>query len=384
MLDRRLDEGIGYALDARQMAGQAGDPRPTATRRPRSARASSSPGGWTRAGRWSRRRSRRAGREHLEAEAARGYRMIGSCASVLVEYERAEHWLREGIDYAERVELWNHRHYMAAHLAHVLWATGDWAPAAGGRPARARRWPRRDHDRITALHVLGYVALGRGDWPAADRVLDEARRARRADGRAAAAVAGAVGSRRDGPAARRRRRGGGARARRGLAASAAVDDAAYLYPFLVTGCRAYLALGDPLAADGGSRRSGRASRIGRSRARCRRSTTRGASCCSPRARPAGRAALEAALAGWRSRDRRWEGTWAQIDLARCLLRSNQRLEAGRLAAAARDDAARLGSPPLVAAAEEVLALAGRRGTPRSRGRRSRPASSRSPGSSQRA
>ena len=27
------------------------------------------------------------------------------------------------------VKLWNHRHYVAAHLAHVLWATGRWTEA---------------------------------------------------------------------------------------------------------------------------------------------------------------------------------------------------------------------------------------------------------------
>ena len=45
-------------------------------------------------------------------------------------------WLREGIDEAERHEFWNHRHYMAAHLAHVLWAVGRWAEA--DRIARQR------------------------------------------------------------------------------------------------------------------------------------------------------------------------------------------------------------------------------------------------------
>jgi DNA-binding CsgD family transcriptional regulator len=55
--------------------------------------------------------------------------MIGTSASVLVEYDRAERWLGEGIGYAERVELWNHRHDMAAHLAHVRWARGDLAAA---------------------------------------------------------------------------------------------------------------------------------------------------------------------------------------------------------------------------------------------------------------
>jgi DNA-binding CsgD family transcriptional regulator len=76
-----------------------------------------------------------------------------------------------------------------------------------------------------------------------------------------------------------------------------------------------------------------------------------------------RAALEAAREGWRSRNRAWEGTWAAIDLARCLVRSNQRVEASRIAATARDDALRIGSPPLVAAADDVLVTAGRRGQP---------------------
>jgi len=76
-----------------------------------------------------------------------------------------------------------------------------------------------------------------------------------------------------------------------------------------------------------------------------------------------RVALESARDGWRSRNRVWEGTWAAIDLARCLVRSNQRVEASRVAAAAREEAMRLGSPPLVAAADDVLATAGRRGQP---------------------
>ena len=104
-----------------------------------------------------------------EAEAARGYRMIGSAASVLVEYDRAERWLAEGIGYAEQVELWNHRHYMASHLAHVQWATGQWDAAT--RTAQQALADGRGGitTRITAQYVLGYLAMGRGDWDAADR-----------------------------------------------------------------------------------------------------------------------------------------------------------------------------------------------------------------------
>jgi len=69
----------------------------------------------------------------LDEDAARAYRMAGSCASVLVEYERGERYLGAGIAFAERTEQWNHHHYMAAHLAHIRWA--------GGRSTCSATWP---------------------------------------------------------------------------------------------------------------------------------------------------------------------------------------------------------------------------------------------------
>ena len=133
-----------------------------------------------------------------EAEAARGYRMIGSSASALVEYDLAERWLPEGIGYAEKVELWNHRHYMASHLAHVQWATGQWQAAA--RTAQQALADGRGGltTQITAQFVLGYLAMGAATGPSpppAGRSL----RSRRPDGRIAAALAAAVGAGRSGP-----------------------------------------------------------------------------------------------------------------------------------------------------------------------------------------
>src|SRR5581483_2492151 len=111
---------------------------------------------------------------HEEAEAARGYRMLGTSASVLVEYERAKHWLTEGIRYAEGVELWNHRHYMASHLAHVQWATGDWAAATETAQHALADGRGGITTRITAEYVLGYLALGRSDWTVAGELLESA------------------------------------------------------------------------------------------------------------------------------------------------------------------------------------------------------------------
>ena len=110
---------------------------------------------------------------------------------------------------------------------------------------------------------------------------------------------------------------------RATAASAAVDDAAYLFPFLVTGTRAHLAAGRPgRGRRVGRRVAARVARARRSRARCRRSTTRAA--CVALADGVDRAGRGRAgrrpSAGWAARRRVWEGTWAALDLARCASR----------------------------------------------------------------
>jgi hypothetical protein len=148
MLDRRLDEAILHGERATALALELGDA-------PAEVNASTTLGAvFVFAGRmdegWRLLESAigRARQAKLEAEAARAYRMIGTSASVLVEYDRAERWLREGIEYSRRAELWNHHHDMSNHLAHVAWATGDRRLADGPEPRgpRARGRPGRDHD----------------------------------------------------------------------------------------------------------------------------------------------------------------------------------------------------------------------------------------------
>jgi hypothetical protein len=80
----------------------------------------------------------RATERGQESAAAHGYRMAGSTAAALAEYDRAERWLTEGIRYADGAGLWNHRSYMEANMAYVQWATGRWGEAT--RP-RSTRWP---------------------------------------------------------------------------------------------------------------------------------------------------------------------------------------------------------------------------------------------------
>ena len=183
-----------------------------------------------------------------EAEAARGYRMIGSSASELMEYDRAERWLTEGIRYAEQVELWNHRHYMASHLAHIQWATGQWDAATQTAQHALTDGRGGITTQITAQYVLGFLAMGRGDWTAADTLLREA---------LAKSEQMAELQRLSPPlwglAEAARCRGHYDTAltlcERGYQASAGVTDAAYLFPYLLTGVRAYLALGGIDAAE---------------------------------------------------------------------------------------------------------------------------------------
>jgi DNA-binding CsgD family transcriptional regulator len=358
MLDRRLDEATSYALEARRYADLVGaeaiERNASTTLGACEVFAGRMDDGWSRVE--GAIASSRA--SQLEAEAARGYRMIGSCASVLVEYERAEHWLREGIVYAEGAELWNHRHYMAAHLAHVLWAIGRWAEAdtiarqalADGRGGITTR--------ITALHVLGYLGLGRGDRDAAREALEEAR---------------AIGERmrelqRLSPAlwglAELALTGGEpdqaiALVEAGAAASGVVADAAYLFPFAVTGTRAYLAANDP---------SGARAWVDRVTAALERRSIPGTLPAIAHARGLvaladGRTAqaredLRSAAAAWADRSRVWEGNWARIDLARALSRAHLPAAAAEETARALATARELGSPVLTEAASKVV---GRRG-----------------------
>jgi tetratricopeptide (TPR) repeat protein len=182
----------------------------------------------------------RANERQQEAEAARGYRMIGSSASALVEYDRAERWLIEGIRYAENVELWNHCHYMASHLAHVQWATGQWGAARQTAQQALADGRGGITTRITAQWVLGYLAMGRGDWDTAARLLGEAL----AQGKRMAELQ-RLSPPLWGLAEAARCQGDHDTAlmlcERGFQASADAADAAYLFPYLLTGVRAHLA-----------------------------------------------------------------------------------------------------------------------------------------------
>jgi DNA-binding CsgD family transcriptional regulator/tetratricopeptide (TPR) repeat protein len=288
----------------------------------------------------------RARRRGLEAEAARGYRMLGSSASVLVEYDLARQWLVSGIAYAETVERFNDRHYMAAHLAHVDWAEGSWSAADAGA-SRALADGHGITTRITALHVLGYVALGRGQWDIAEAYLSEA-----------AALGAAMGELQRvspawwGLASVALLRDDFAAAvewcERGYAASARVRDAAYLFPYVVTGVRAFLGAQELTGArDWLSRTS--ALLLDRGIPGTLGAIDHAAGLVHLHEGQTGkaRAELDRAAMFWAGRRRFWEGTQAILDQSRCANRSRRPAEAARLAGQAASLAEAAGAVVLI-------------------------------------
>lgn len=148
----------------------------------------------------------------------------------------------------------------------------------------------------------------------------------------------------------------------GYRASAAVADAAYLFPFLLTGIRTYWALGRPAEAEDWFERVAAVIRR-RAIPGTLPAVEHGAGLLllgRGATRPA-RSRIAEAAAQWQRRRRSWQATWAAIDLARVELRSKRLSAAVAGATSATSEARRLGSPPLEAAASVILrAATGRR------------------------
>ncbi|GAB2617547.1 hypothetical protein Aab01nite_30930 [Paractinoplanes abujensis] len=270
----------------------------------------------------------------LEAQAARSYRMLGTSMSVLVDYETAAATLAEGIAYAERVEQFNDRHYMAAHRAHVQWATGDWAGAAATARQALADGAGGITTEITARHVLGYVALGRGSYGEAVSHLETAERL--ASGmRELQRLSPAWWGLAETALARGDLATALTRCEQGYAASAAVRDAAYLFPYVVTGVRAHLAGSDPTAARAWLARTSALLRL-----RAIPGTlgaldhAEGLIHLHEGRTGQARRALAAAAAFWSGRHRFWEGTAILLDQARCATRARRPAEAAAFRASA--------------------------------------------------
>ena len=353
MLDLRLEKSMAYAEHALTAARAGGDEvtelDTSTTLGAILVHAGRGKEGWSRL----EEAVSRASSRRWEGAAARAYRVLGASSSALLEYPRAERWLREGIDYAERTEQWNHRHFMAAHLGHVLWASGRWAEAgdvvehamADGRGGLTTL--------VTALHVRGFLALGRGRRGDAVDTLDEAVEIGERMNEVPR-ISPALWGLAEQALLDRRWADASTLCERGRRASAEIHDAAYLYPLLVPGTRALIELADPVAAE---------LWVAEVSATLRERSIPGTLPAIDHARgllqlAAGHTglayrSLRTAMTGWQDRHRTWESQWAALDLARCAYRSNRGAEAASLLQRVREVAADLGAAPLIDAAAEM-------------------------------
>ena len=286
-----------------------------------------------------------------EAESVRARRMLGSSASVLVEYERGARWIADGLNFSAEIDRWNDYNYLLAHRAHVRWATGAEGAERDARQALV------DGGGITtkiqAHLVLGFVRLSRGQFPEAIAQLERAL---------------ALGEQMDevqrmSPALwglaevalhEDRLDDAIALSERGYRLSEAIGDASNLFPFVVTGTRAYLASRD---IDGAT------AWLEKCAVLIRRRGIPGTIATLDHAEGLIRQAegrsneakelLERASAAWDERGRFWEGVQALIDLARCAVRGRRAGEATRLATEARRRAGDAGATLLVKLAGSV-------------------------------
>ena len=272
----------------------------------------------------------RARELQFEAQAARGYRMIGSCASVLVEYSRAARWITEGVEYTAATERWNDFHYLNSHLAHVQWATGDWAEAQAIASTALDQGRGGVTTRNTALIVLGYLALGRGEFSAARVHLDEAREIGERMHELQRLVPALWGL---AETALLENNPGGAAELAELAYSRSepIGDAAYIFPFLTTGVRAYLALHNSRNARDWFERCAYLLRY-RSIPGTLPAIAHGEGLLLLAEGQTGvaRPLLEDAHSGWEASGRYWDSARSAIDLAHCAARSRRPRDAAAL------------------------------------------------------
>ena len=114
----------------------------------------------------------RAAREaRRESTGVTSYRVAAAFAMRVMDYERADVGLREGLRYADEIQQSYCRHVMAATSAHVAWAAGRWDEAI---PIAEIEIVERGSRRGTlgSRDALGYVCFGRGDLERARSVLE--------------------------------------------------------------------------------------------------------------------------------------------------------------------------------------------------------------------
>lgn len=285
-----------------------------------------------------------------------GFRNLAIMAARIMDPRAAEVALEEGLQYADAIEQSHCRQMMSTTTALLDWALGRWDEAdERARHELVDRGCRRGV--IGSLDVIGLVALGRGRLDEARRWLDDSLSSGRRIGEVqfiltplwALAETDLLGG--DSVTAIDR-------CEEALAIAVTSGERALLIPFVVTGVRSLLAARRPDDTErwlvrcrdhlaGWEPIAGAALAHGDGLVRMAGGTL-----------SAARESLERAVRGWDERGRTWEGSWARLDLAHCLMRSNRHADAASVLSDVRRTADGLAAEPIIARADE-LARAGR-------------------------
>jgi len=295
--------------------------------------------------------ARRAREGRLESSGVTAYRTAAWMGLRVMDYATAEVGIREGLRYADEIQQSYCRSIMAATSAHCAWASGAWDEAV--RTAELELVARTSRRAgISARDALAYVALGRGQVDRARRLLDDGLVISRPSGgldlilpslwghAEASLVAGEPGR-------------ALAHCEEAVELARGSGERPSLVPFVVTGVRAALADRRPDAAERWLSQMSTLLEGWTGLAAPALAHAEGLIRLAAGTLVVARTSLEAAVAGWDAKGRIWEATWARVDLAGCLLRSNRYVDANRLIAEADTTARNLGSAPLRSRLDEL-------------------------------
>jgi DNA-binding CsgD family transcriptional regulator len=287
----------------------------------------------------------------FESVGVTGYRNLAIMAARIMDPRSAQVAIDEGLQYADAIEQSHCRQMMASTSALLEWSAGRWAAAdERARQELVERGCRRGV--IGCLDVIGLVALGRGELDEARRWLEESLEAGRRIGEVHVVLTPLWGLAELDLLADDTATALG-RCAEAFDIGSASGERALLIPFVVTGTRAFLSANRPEEAarwvetftrylDGWDAVAGAAIAHAEGLVRLSSGSV-----------VAAREGLERAIRGWTDRGRIWEASWARLDLAQALIRSNRFGDAAAALADVRTTAQQLASRPLLARAEDL-------------------------------
>jgi len=296
----------------------------------------------------------------FESVGVTGYRNLAVLAARVMDYSTAQTAIGEGVRYADAIEQSHCRQQMATTSAYIAWTSGDWIGAdATARQELVDRGCRQGV--LGSLDVIGIVAMGRGQVDEARRWLDESLEAGKRT-HEIAFILPAMWGLAELDLVAGNPRAAADRCEEALDLATSTQEGPLLIPFVVTSVRAFIAAQRPEEAEGWLARVRDALAGWESLTSAPFAHAEGLIRLSAGSLTSARDSLEQAIRGWDHRGRNWESSWARLDLAQTLMRTNRFAEAASLLAEVRSTAEAVGSNPLLARAGELATIARGRGS----------------------